>query len=194
MNPALRHHFHQLYGLRLPESVDLRETSAGAFHRELDAHDQGQRTRRDAATRGQTRDPTHPSTRPATARTISPPAKFARAGKANQGGLQLQLRSREFPAARSAIVSGKNPAEPLAATAAAGGSPQPRMTHMVTAEARARDGAEDLRPARRAVGEIRTRGTSTFARSRIGNFNYRKMSLVRDYGALHRRGNGQRVV
>jgi predicted DNA-binding WGR domain protein len=37
VNPALRHHLHQLYGLRLPETVDLRETPLEQFHREFEA-------------------------------------------------------------------------------------------------------------------------------------------------------------
>src|SRR5204862_1488173 len=32
VNPALRHHLRQLYGLNLPETVDLAETTLDAFH------------------------------------------------------------------------------------------------------------------------------------------------------------------
>ncbi len=35
VNPALRHHLRQLYGLTLPESVDLAETTLDAFHQLL---------------------------------------------------------------------------------------------------------------------------------------------------------------
>jgi hypothetical protein len=35
VNPALRHHLRQLYGLNLPESVDLAETTLDAFHQLL---------------------------------------------------------------------------------------------------------------------------------------------------------------
>ncbi|MEO6742030.1 MAG: DUF4011 domain-containing protein, partial [Chthoniobacteraceae bacterium] len=37
VNPALRHHLHRIYGLRLAESVDLRETTLEQFQRELEA-------------------------------------------------------------------------------------------------------------------------------------------------------------
>ena len=46
VNPALRHHLHHLYGLRLPESVDLREKPLEEFHRELEAQIRANNTRK----------------------------------------------------------------------------------------------------------------------------------------------------
>ncbi len=60
VNPALRHHLHQIYGLRLPESVDLKETSARAISSRPPGADSRQRTGRHAPIRGQAGDSAHP--------------------------------------------------------------------------------------------------------------------------------------
>ena len=71
VNPALRHHLHQLYGLRLPEYVDLREKPLEQFHLELEAQIRASEPGVTLRLVGQARDPTRTRAGPAEARAIS---------------------------------------------------------------------------------------------------------------------------
>ena len=49
INPVLRHQLHELYGIELPDSIDLRTTTARGLLRESQGADRRHRTRRAAA-------------------------------------------------------------------------------------------------------------------------------------------------
>ncbi len=197
VNPALRHHLRQLYGLSLPESVDLAETTLDAFHAllaeqirasepgvaltKLDRpqieliHERARqrldqfRRRQRLAARG--------------------PRKFESFDYSYERErfrpLGLQLFHAKVKPARSpfAEVTGKAPA--------------PRPTHIV--EPTTSPGPQ---PAPDATPRVSEKEQQLYALKEpqgsgnpyqwdfdlcsqtLGNFNYRKMSLVQDYAAL----------
>ena len=120
VNPALRHHLHQLYGLRLPEVRRPARDAAGAVSPRTRSADSRERTRCHATTRGQAGDPAHPRARPPAACAVPAQTKAPRAGEAHQSELQLQLRPRELPAARFAALPGKGAADSAAAAGRGG--------------------------------------------------------------------------
>ncbi len=187
VNPALRHHLHQLYGLRLPESVDLKETTLEQFHRELEAQI---RASEPGVTLRLVEKPEieliHQRARQRLAQfqrkqRLRAPAKRTKASfsysydRENFRPLGLQLfREKVLPA-------------PLPQRAAAGGLPEPRLPHMVTPTLPSEPMVETERQTF-ALREERPRNPYAWdfdlCSLTVGNFNYRKMSLVRDYGAL----------
>lgn len=187
VNPALRHHLHQVYGLRLPESVDLRETTLEQFHRELEAQIRA-------------------SEPGVTLRLVDKPEIQLIHQRARQRLAQYQRKQRlRAPAKRTKasfsysydrenfrplglqLFRAKVSPTPLPQRAAAGGLPEPRLPHMVAPDA----AAEPITETERQTFALREeRPGNPYAWDfdlcslTVGNFNYRKMSLVRDYGTL----------
>jgi predicted DNA-binding WGR domain protein len=187
VNPALRHHLHQLYGLRLPDSVDLREITLEQFHHELEAQI---RASEPGVTLRLIDKPEiqliHQRARQRLAQfqrkqKLRAPARRTKASfnysydRENFRPLGLQLfREKVLPA-------------PLPQRAAAGGLPEPRLPHMVPPAMPSEPMVETERQTF-ALREERPGNPYAWdfdlCSLTVGNFNYRKMSLVRDYGAL----------
>ncbi len=187
VNPALRHHLHQLYGLRLPESIDLRETPLEQFHSELKAQI---RASEPGVTLRLVDKPEiqliHERARQRLAQfqrkqKLRAPAKRTKASfsysydRENFRPLGLQLfREKVLPA-------------PLPQRAAAGGLSEARLPHMVAPVLPSEPVVETERQTF-ALREDRPGNPYSWdfdlCSLTVGNFNYRKMSLVRDYGAL----------
>lgn len=183
VNPALRHHLHQLYGLRLPEFVDLRETPLEQFHRELEAQIRA----------------TEPGV---TLRLVDKPEIELIHQRARQRLAQFQRKQKlRAPARRTKasfnysydrenlrplgvqIFREKVLPSPMPQRAAAGGLPEARMPQIVTPS-----GARETETQTYVLHQERSGNPYSWdfdlCSLTVGNFNYRKMSLVRDYGAL----------
>ncbi len=183
INPALRHHLRQIYGLELPEVVDLAETPIEAFHTRLQdaiqASEPGvtlrlvDRPRIDLVLqRARARTEHHRRRARLTGRGIKriddidysyDPDNF------QPLGLQIYLRR-------------VKPSQ-LALATPAGEGPQPRKAFMV---APTEDGIRT-----RETFVLREDGDANpyewdldICNVTLGNFNYRKMCLVRDYRTL----------
>ncbi len=183
INPVLRHHLRQLYDLALPASIDLRETTLEAFHEQLGAqikasepgvtlrrvdrpqieliHERARQRLDQFRRRQKLRKPAHPA------------ASFDYSyERDNPRPLGLQ------------IFQNKVRPPPLPLRGTAGAPPRPRLPHAV-AEGGA--GSETGRKAF-ALREDSTGNRYTWdfdlCSVTLGNFNYRKMTLVRDYAHL----------
>lgn len=185
VNPALRHHLQQIYGLRLPETVDLAETSLEQFHQDLQAQIRA----------------TEPGV---TLRYLDRPEIELIHERARQRLAQFQRRQKlrnpvqpkktfsysydaeNFQPLGLQMFREKVEPSPLPQRAAAGGLPKPRVAHMVAEAA-----GEPVHETERQTFALREERASNpyvwdfdLCALTVGNFNYRKMSLVRDYGAL----------
>ena len=175
VNPVLRQHLRQLYGIALPDTIDLRTTSIAQFHQNLQ--------QQIAAT--------EPGVQ---LRLIAQPEIELIHQRAKQRLEQFRRRQRVRAPVTAPISTGdysysaddfrplglKLFHERVRLTAlplrdAAGGRPEARTRRWWPTRPR----APPTRCAKARV--IPTRGTSTCATVTLGNFNYRKMSLVRDY-------------
>ncbi len=194
VNPALRHHLRQLYGLSLPESVDLAETTLEAFHallaEQIRASEPGvtlcrqdrpqieliherARQRLDQFRRRQR----------LAART---PARFESFDYSYE-------KDRFRPLGLQLFLQRVKPS-PLPFAQVAGRAPAPRLPHLVDpAESPAPAGGTEAEKQFYAVKEPPGSGNPyewdfDLCSLTLGNFNYRKMSLVRDYAALLEQG------
>ncbi|MEO8354079.1 MAG: DUF4011 domain-containing protein, partial [Chthoniobacteraceae bacterium] len=187
VNPALRHHLHQLYGLRLPETVDLRETPLEQFHRELEAQIR-------ASEPGVTlRLVDKPEIQLIHQRARQRLAQFQRKqklrapAKRTKSSFSYSYDRENFRPLGLQLFREKVMPTPLPQRAAAGGLPIPRMPQMVSSAAPSEPVVETERQTF-ALREERPGNPYAWdfdlCSQTVGNFNYRKMSLVRDYGAL----------
>lgn len=183
VNPALRHRLGELYDLELPESVDLSVTTVEQFHAELaqrvqasepavsvalinkpqiDLVQRQARLRADAFRRRQ--QAARARTRAATDHSYS---------RDDYRPLGIQLFHRKVlpsPMPQRVVAGGTEPrASQFAAEATAGDRVLTQQTYQL------RKGATTGDPYSWAVD---------LCRVTIGNFNYRRMSLVHDYEAL----------
>jgi predicted DNA-binding WGR domain protein len=184
VNPALRHHLRQLFALELPESVDLTQTTMAAFHRQL-------------------QDQIHATESAVTLRLADEPQIELVHERARQRLAQFKRKAlRTTAAARARAFDHSYDAEryrplglqlfrekvlptPLPQRIAAGGTVPVHAPHMLAAAAS-------------RGGEVQTQTFSLREQHEgnkylwdfdlcsitLGNFNYRKMTLVRDYGTL----------
>ncbi len=181
VNPALRHHLAQVYGLHLPESVDLAETPLEEFHQAISAQIRA----------------TEPGV---TLNFVDKPEIQLIQQRARQRLAQFERRQRlRTPAKRSkssfsysydrenfrplGLQLFREKVEPseLPQRLAAGGQVAPRSPGMVgesTETERQTFALREERPANPYSWDF------DLCSITVGNFHYRKMSLVRDYGAL----------
>lgn len=191
VNPALRHRLGELYGLELPESVDLSVTTVEQFHAELaqriqasepavevalvnkpqiDLVQRQARLRTDAFRRRQ--QAARNRTRAATDHSYS---------RDDYRPLGIQLFHRKVlppPLPQRVVAGGTEPCTSQFATEAPTGelTGEPAGERVLTQQTyQLRKGATTGDPYRWAVD---------LCRVTIGNFNYRRMSLVHDYEAL----------
>jgi predicted DNA-binding WGR domain protein len=189
VNPALRHHLKELYNLNLPESIDLKETTLDQFYESLKAQ-------------------IHASEPGVTLNKIDRPQIQLIHEKARQ---RLdQYRRRQKLQARKAESSVKPEYSydrehfqplglqlflkkvrptPLPLRGATGGPPAPRLPHIVEADGPPGDGK--TMETEREMYALRGDGNDNpyswdfdLCSVTLGNFNYRKMTLVRDYSKL----------
>ncbi|MGJ7611255.1 MULTISPECIES: AAA domain-containing protein [unclassified Variovorax] len=181
VNPTLRHHLRQLYGIVLPETVDLRETSIAQFHAQLSAQiaqsEPGVQLRlvkqpEIAVIHQRARQRLEQFKRRARVRTPSAVPVAAQDFSYAQDdfrplGLQL-FHARVRPV-------------PLPVRDAVGARPQPRAPQMAAAVAEETE--RTTLQLRESTGNPYQWDIDLTAVT-LGNFNHRKMSLVRDYSGL----------
>lgn len=185
INPALRHHLKQLYALELPESLDLSDTTLAAFHTQLQEQI---RATEPAVTVRLADEPQieliHEHARQRLAQFKRKTLRGSTAARANHT-FDYSYDAEHYRPLGLQLFREKVQPTPLPQRIAAGGTVAVRTPHMVAAA-----------PARGIDTEVRT---FTLREQRegnkylwdfdlcsvtLGNFNYRKMSLVRDYGTL----------
>jgi len=196
VNPALRHYLNQLYGLNLPALVDLAETTLAAFHQllavQIQASEPGvtlrkvdrpqiefihekARQRLDQFRRKQR----------LSARTATPPVTVDYSyDRESFRPLGLQLFLHQVKPA------------PLPFAQVAGRVPPPRTPNLIEPGEVTAAGGPHLEVEKQmfAVKDQEQGGNPyewdfDLCTQTLGNFNYRKMSLVRDYATLLEHGN-----
>ncbi len=192
VNPALRHFLKQLYNLDLPESIDLRETSLDAFHADLQARIQ--------------------ASEPAvTLQRIDRPQIELIHERAKQRLDQFRRRQKlRMPPARASVdysydrehlkprglqvfLEMIRPA-PAPLRDVAGAPPKPRLPQIVDGDPPPSEGNRKVTEVAReafALREGENQGVGNpyawefdLCALTLGNFNYRKMTLMRDYSNL----------
>ncbi|WP_247711539.1 AAA domain-containing protein [Qipengyuania aurantiaca] len=174
-NPALRHMLRQLYDIELPEAVDLTETSIDAIHQAIRAqiHESEPGVRLEMQERPQIqmilrravqRVNTFNRRRSGSKQTISAKADFSYA------------RDDYRPLGLALFEKFVKP-DPLPQRVAAGGRASPKRELMV-AETEAQTYGKVSGAGHKFSWEI------DLTQVTLANFNYKKMSLVRDYNAL----------
>ncbi len=189
VNPALRHHLKELYNLSLPEIVDLKETSLDQFYERLKAQIQA-------------------SEPGVTLSKIDRPQIELIHEKARQRvdqyrrRLTLQARKARIMTKPDYSYDRKNlkplglqiflekvRPTPMPLRDVAGAPPQPRLPHAVDSSAPADNGK--VLEIERQMFAFRDGGNQNpyswdfdLCSLTLGNFNYRKMTLVRDYAKL----------
>ncbi|MBE2213010.1 MAG: WGR domain-containing protein [Opitutaceae bacterium] len=196
VNPALRHHLHQLYGLDLPAAVDLAETTVEAFHELLAAQI---RASEPGVTLNRLDRPQiqliHERARLRLDQFRRRQRQLARGGARPFESFDYSYeRERLRPLGLQLFNARVRPARsPFAAVT--GAAPQPRRPHLIEpADQNAGSGATPSGAAQReqqtyAVREPGGGGNPyswdfDLCSLTLGNFNYRKMSLVQDYAAM----------
>jgi predicted DNA-binding WGR domain protein len=189
VNPALRHHLKELYNLNLPEFVDLKETSLEQFYEALKAQ-------------------IHASEPGVTVNKIDRPQIELIHEKARQRVDQyrrrMKLQARKARVTQKADYSydrenlkplglqlflEKVRPTPMPLRDVAGAPPQPRLPHIVDPTTPAEAGK--VLEAERQMFALREGDNQNpyswdfdLCSLTLGNFNYRKMTLVRDYAKL----------
>jgi predicted DNA-binding WGR domain protein len=178
VNPVLRHQLHSLYGIELPDSVDLRETTLESVH----AHLQAQITATEPGV--ELRLKAEPQIELIHQRATQRLEQFRRrqagrmAAPAPARAVDYSYAPDDFRPLGLALFDERVRIQPLTLRDAVGGPPGARPPHM------APDAAE-----RTTYSLHESRGNPyvwdfDLTTVTLGNFNYRKMSLVRDYNAL----------
>ena len=178
VNPALRHHLHQLYGLRLPAAVDLREKTLQQFHLELEA--QIRASEPGVALRYVDK----PEIRLIHERARQKLAQFQRrqrlrpVGSRSRESYDYSYERENFRPLGLQLFREKVLPTPFPQRFAAGGLPEARMPNMVSEAETQTFSVQTEREANPYSWDF------DLCSQTIANFNYRKMSLVRDYGEL----------
>ncbi|HJY75869.1 MAG TPA: WGR domain-containing protein [Burkholderiales bacterium] len=184
VNPALRHYLRQLYGIRVPESVDLEETTLERFHAELQAQIR-------ASEPGvELRLVVEPQIELVYQRARQRLEQFRRRQKIIRKGVKpktafdYSYERGSFRPLGLQLFREKVLSAPLPLHQAAGGAAVPRPPQMAAAA----PAAAETEHLTFSLREERTGNPYSWdfdlCSMTLGNFNYRKMSLVRDYGAL----------
>jgi hypothetical protein len=191
VNPALRHHLRQLYGLSLPETVDLSATTLDAFHALL--ADQIRASEPGVTLVKQDR----PQIELIHERARQRLDQFRRRQRiAARGQRRFESfdysydRDRFRPLGLQLFHGRVKPARsPFAQVT--GGGPTPRTVHIVDPAPEPASGAPIKETSREMFAVKEPQGSGNpyqwdfdLCSQTLGNFNYRKMSLVQDYAAL----------
>jgi predicted DNA-binding WGR domain protein len=174
-NPALRHLLRQLYDIQLPETVDLTSTSIEAIHQSL--LQQIQKTEPGVRLDLQKR----PQIRVILQRAVQRVRQFNR--KRRQGkeqvtaNVEFSYDGSDYRPLGLALFEKFVRPSPLPQRLAAGGSNRPSLDFMV-AETESKTYAIGVDQGHRFAWEL------DLTQVTLANFNYRKMSLVRDFSEL----------
>ena len=189
VNPALRHHLKELYNLNLPEQVDLKETTLDQFYDSLKAQIQASEP---GVTLNKLDRPQieliHEKARQRVdqyRRRLKVQARKARVAAKPEYSYD---RENFRPLGLQLFLDKVRPT-PLPLREVAGAAPQPRMPNMVAPETTAEPGK--VLETERQMFSLRDGGNQNpyswdfdLCSQTLGNFNYRKMTLVRDYAKL----------
>jgi predicted DNA-binding WGR domain protein len=174
-NPALRHMLRQLYDIDLPETVDLSETSLEAIHQALRAriHESAPGVRLELQER--------PAIRLILQRAVQRVNRFNRRRSGSKETISAKAdfnysRDDYRPLGLALFEKFVKP-DPLPQRLAAGGGYTPKREFMV-AETEATAYGKASGEGHKFSWEI------DLTQVTLANFNYKKMSLVRDYNAL----------
>jgi len=189
VNPVLRHHLKELYNLDLPECVDLKETSLDQFYEYLKAQIQASEPGvvlnkidrpqieliREKAK--QRLDQYQRRLKVQSRRTRQSPRPTYSYDRENYQPLGLQL-----------FLQKVRPA-PMPMRDVAGAPPQPRVPHLVEPAATEEPGKvleteRDMFALKDGTNNNPYSWDFDLCSLTLGNFNYRKMTLVRDYAKL----------
>jgi predicted DNA-binding WGR domain protein len=171
INPALRHHLRQLYNLQLPETLDLSEVTLEQFHLEI------QRQVRASEPSVTLRYSDQPDIELLAARARQRLMHFERRRSAaemraaEQHGLEYpEPQAADLPVLRDEVEPENLATEPVTSESpmVPAGSDEPSATFVPRAP----------RPGNPYLWDF------DLCSLTLGNFNYRKMSLVRDYSVL----------
>ncbi|MEJ1971149.1 MAG: AAA domain-containing protein [Lacunisphaera sp.] len=193
VNPALRHHLRQLYGLNLPESVDLSVTTVDAFHELL----AGQiRASEPGVTLIKQDRPQIELFRERAQQRLDQfrrRQRLAARGPAVFESIDYSYDRERFRPLGLQLFLHRVKPSPLPFAQAAGKAPAPRQPRLVEPE----NPAGPATPAGQTSAEKQfyalkePQGSGNpyqwdfdLCSLTLGNFNYRKMSLVRDYASL----------
>ncbi|EEF59341.1 AAA domain-containing protein [Pedosphaera parvula] len=189
VNPALRHHLKELYNLDLPESVDLRETSLDQFHEMLQARI---RASEPGVTLNKIEKPQieliHEKARQRVDQYRRRMKLRARPTR-NHGPGDYSYERENFRPLGLQIFQQKVKPTPAPLRDVVGAPPQPRLPHIVDPEP-APESGKVLETERQMFslrgGENQNPYSWDFDLCSItlGNFNYRKMTLVSDFTNL----------
>lgn len=174
-NPALRHLLRQLYDIQLPESVDLTSTSLESIHQNL--LQQIQKTEPGVRLELQQR----PQIRMILQKAVQRVRQFNR--KRRQGkervsaSVDFSYERNDYRPLGLALFEKFVRPSPLPQRLAAGGSTRPSLDFMAV-ETEAKTYAIGVDEGHRFAWEL------DLTQVTLANFNYRKMSLVRDFSAL----------
>ncbi|HWA24476.1 MAG TPA: WGR domain-containing protein [Lacunisphaera sp.] len=201
VNPALRHYLNQVYGLNLPAAVDLAETNLDAFHqllaRQIQASEPGVTLRK--LDRPQI-EFIHEKARQ---RLDQFRRKQRLSGRAAPVSVDYSYSRENFrPLGLQLFLQRVKPA-PLPFAQAAGRAPTAPRPHLIDPRPGEAGGTETAgaahgsREVEKHLFSVRDNDQDSnpyqwdfdLCTQTIGNFNYRKMSLVRDYAALLEQGN-----
>ena len=175
VNPALRHHLKQLYDLDLPETIDLRTTTLAAFHEQLKAQIQASEPGVSLVLTEKPRiQLIHERAKQRVdqyRRRMARTGRRVRAGKVDYSYDRADFRPLGLLVFQKLIVPAPLPMRDLA-----GAAPLPRQLNMV-ADRKTFALVED------GVGNPYSWEFDLCAVT-LANFNYRKMTLVRDYSQL----------
>jgi predicted DNA-binding WGR domain protein len=178
-NPALRHYLRQLYDIRLPERIDLTETSLEQVHADLAA--QIHRSEPGVQLSLQTRAAINLIQQKAVQRVRQfERRRGVRAATSSLSRPDFSYDANDYRPLGLALFEKYVRPSPLPQRLAAGGSLAPRPDHMlpVGSETESKTFALAADEGHRFAWEL------DLTQVTLANFNYKKMSLVRDYNQL----------
>ncbi len=177
VNPALRHHLKQLYNLDLPETIDLRSTTLAAFHEQLKAQIHASEPGVSLVLNEKPRIQLFHEK--AKQRVDQYRRRMARSGRrVTAAKVDYSYDKADFRPLGLQVFQKKIMPAPLPLRDLAGAPPQPRQLNMV---------AETERKTFSIVEDSLGNPYSwefDLCSLTLANFNYRKMTLVRDYSQL----------
>jgi predicted DNA-binding WGR domain protein len=178
-NPALRHCLRQLYDIKLPDTVDLSETQITDIHRDLEA--QIHRTEPGVNVALQSK----PVIQLVHQKAVQRLRQFQRRRGAKKTNAEMSrpdfsYESDDYRPLGLALFEKHVRPSPLPQRLAVGASMPPRQTYM----AEPANTAEALTYSLGGVDRHRFSWEIDLTQVTTANFNYKKMSLVRDYNQL----------
>jgi predicted DNA-binding WGR domain protein len=192
VNPVLRHHLRQLYGLELPETVTLSETALTELHAELQRKIH---VTEPSVTLRLADQPDieliHERAKQRLSQFNRRKAALATPRKRSNASFDYSYAAEDYRPLGLKLFHEKVAPTPLPQRSAAGGTVAPRYPQMVPTPESASEPTAAANVTERQTFALRGERAGNpylwdldLCAVTLGNFNYRKMSLVRDYGTL----------